>query len=138
MTTTGSCACHQIEFQYSGNPVLTALCHCVDCQKWTGSAYTSNAVVRRDSFKVTKGTPKIWDIAGDTGKNNRHFFCSACGSSLYSEPEAMPDKTLVKAGTLDKGAASLGGKIDIELYTKDRVGYMTAMRGAKQEAAFVN
>ncbi|KAF5127346.1 hypothetical protein E5D57_008276 [Metarhizium anisopliae] len=101
MTTTGSCACHQIEFQYSG-------------------------------------TPKIWDIAGDTGKNNRHFFCSACGSSLYSEPEAMPDKTLVKAGTLDKGAASLGGKIDIELYTKDRVGYVTAMRGAKQEAAFVN
>lgn len=48
----------------------------------------------------------------------------------------MPDVTCVKAGGLDKGAASLGSKIGVEFYTKDRVGYLPAVDGAKQESAF--
>ena len=45
----------------------------------------------------------------------------------------MPDKACVKAGHLADGGASLGGKIDVELYTKDRVSYCPAVAGAKQE-----
>lgn len=49
----------------------------------------------------------------------------------------MPDMTCVKAGGLDAGAASLGNKIAVEFYTKDRVGYIPAgLDGAKQEKAF--
>lgn len=64
--------CMLIQSVTLGEPKVTALCHCVDCQKvwatienklncttntaqWTGSAYTSNAVVTEDSFLVTKG-----------------------------------------------------------------------------------
>lgn len=75
----------------------SALCHCIDCQKWTGGAYTSNAVVPRDKFKVVQGSPKTWDAKGDSGKINKHFFCGTCGSSLYTELEVMPDVTCVKA-----------------------------------------
>ncbi|KAK8917214.1 hypothetical protein VCV18_009671 [Metarhizium anisopliae] len=136
MTTTGSCACREIEFQFEGEPAVTALCHCTDCQKWTGGAFTSNAVVPRTSFKVTKGTPKTWDVRGDSGKINKHFFCGNCGSGLYTELEVMPDMACVKAGSLDGGAASLGNKIAVEFYTKDRVGYLGSCDGAKQEPAF--
>lgn len=105
-------------------------------KQWTGGAFTSNAVVPRTSFSVTKGSPKTWDVRGDSGKINKHFFCGNCGSSLYTELEVMPDMTCVKAGSLDGGAASLGNKIGVEFYTKDRVGYLTAADGAKQEPAF--
>lgn len=50
----------------------------------------------------------------------------------------MPDVYCVKAGALDGGAASLGDKIGVEFYTKDRVSYLAACPGAKQEAAFGN
>lgn len=50
----------------------------------------------------------------------------------------MPDVYCVKAGALDGGAASLGDKIGVEFYTKDRVGYLAPCPGAKQEAAFGN
>ncbi|THV74825.1 hypothetical protein D6D27_09386, partial [Aureobasidium pullulans] len=53
-----------------GEPAVTALCYCTDCQKWTGAAYTSNVVVPRTSFKVTKGSPKDYDAKGDSGKIN--------------------------------------------------------------------
>ncbi|KAK7228058.1 hypothetical protein V2G26_000228 [Clonostachys chloroleuca] len=134
--TKGNCLCGEIEYQFTGEPAVTALCHCVDCQKWTGGAFTSNAVVPRTAFQVTKGTPKSFDAIGASGKVNKHFFCSNCGSSLYTELEVMPDMTCVKAGGLDGGAASLGNKIGVEFYTKDRVAYLGSCDGAKQEPVF--
>lgn len=44
--------------------------------------------------------------------------------------------TVVKAGSLDGGATDLGGKVDVEFYTKDRPSYCTAIQGAKQVTAF--
>lgn len=79
------------------------------------------------------GTPKTYDMVGNSGKINKHFFCGTCGSSLYTYLEVMPDKACVKAGHLGDGGASLGGKIDVELYCKDRVSYLPAINGAKQE-----
>ncbi|KEF53268.1 uncharacterized protein A1O9_10716 [Exophiala aquamarina CBS 119918] len=133
--------CGNINYEYEGEPKVTALCHCIDCQKWTGGAFTSNAVVPRTSFKVTKGkvfmrSPSSWDGVGDSGKINKHFFCSNCGSSLYTELEVMPEMTCVKAGGLDQGKASLGDKIDVEFYTKHRPTYLKSIEGAKQEPAF--
>lgn len=44
----------------------------------------------------------------------------------------MPDMSCVKAGTLDDGGANLKGKIDVELYSKDRPSYLSPIEGAKQ------
>ncbi|KAF7588270.1 hypothetical protein BBP40_005956 [Aspergillus hancockii] len=136
MTLTGSCMCGAIAYTSDSEPLVTALCHCLDCQKWTGSAFTSNVVIPRDSFKVTKGEPTFCDIAGASGKNNRHFFCNKCGSSLFTELDIMADKTVIKAGTLDGGETSLRGKVDVEFYTRDRVSYLCALEGANQEKLF--
>jgi hypothetical protein len=119
-----------------GEPAVTALCHCTDCQKWSGGAYTSNVVVPRTAFKVTSSTkPKEYDATGDSGKINKHFFCGTCGSALYTELEVMPEMTCVKAGTLDGGAADFG-KVGVEFYTKDRVSFASSCEGAKQEPVF--
>lgn len=82
------------------------------------------------------GKPAHYDAIGNSGKVNRHYFCSRCGSSLFTELEIMADKTVLKAGTLDQGAAALRGAVDIEFYIKDRVPYLAAVDGAKQEPAF--
>lgn len=84
------------------------------------------------------GTPKSYDIKGDSGKINKHFFCANCGSSLYTELEIMPTAVCVKAGSLDGGAAALDNKIAVEFYTKDRVGYLHGVADAKQVEAFGN
>ncbi|EAW15655.1 GFA family protein [Aspergillus fischeri NRRL 181] len=136
MTLHGSCMCGATTYTSPSEPLVTALCHCVDCQKWTGGAFTSNVVVPRDTFKVTKGTPKFCDIAGASGKNNRHFFCGNCGSSLFTELDIMGDKTVIKAGTLDNGEANLRNRVDVEFYVKDRISYLGAVDGAKQEPHF--
>ncbi|KAK8058121.1 hypothetical protein PG994_008569 [Apiospora phragmitis] len=136
MSLSGSCMCGAIKYESSSEPNVTALCHCLDCQKWTGGAFTSNAVVPEDAFKVVKGEPKTYDVTGASGKNNRHFFCGTCGSSLYTKLDVMPGVIIIKAGGLDNGKAALGGKVDVEFYCKDRVSYLSDQSGAKQEPAF--
>ncbi|KAJ5668086.1 uncharacterized protein N7477_006656 [Penicillium maclennaniae] len=136
MTLTGSCMCGGIHYTADVNEYMSALCHCTDCQKWTGGAFTSNAVVPRTSLKVTKGSPSTYDAVGDSGKINKHFFCPTCGSSLYTELEVMPEMTCIKAGGLDNGEANLRGNVDVEFYVKDRPSYLAAVEGAKQESAF--
>ncbi|KAK5162468.1 DUF636 domain protein [Cryomyces antarcticus] len=131
---TGSCMCGAIAYEYTGEPAVTALCHCTDCQKWSGAAYTSNVVVPRTAFKVTKGSAKSYDAKGDSGKINKHWFCGTCGSSIYTELEVMPDMTCIKSGTLDGGAAN--HPIGVEFYTKDRLAYSAPVQGAEQKTAF--
>ncbi|KAF9893976.1 hypothetical protein FE257_008947 [Aspergillus nanangensis] len=133
MPVTGGCMCGGIAYLVNTEHYISALCHCIDCQKWAGSALTSNVVVPRTSFQLTKGTPRAYDTVGSSGKVNRHFFCPSCGSSLYTELEVMPGMTCVKAGGLDVVEASLGGKVDIEMFVKDRPSYLAAIEGAKQE-----
>ena len=74
--------CGDVAYEYSGEPAATALCHCTDCQKWSGGAYTSNVVVPRKDFKVVKGTPKHYNVKGDSGKMNDHWFCG--GAFFFS------------------------------------------------------
>ena len=74
--------CGAIEYEYTGEPAVTALCHCTNCQKWSGGAFTSNVVVPRKDFKVVKGSPKHYNIKGDSGNGNDHWFCGGAYSIL--------------------------------------------------------
>ncbi|OQE29944.1 hypothetical protein PENSTE_c002G00686 [Penicillium steckii] len=132
MVLNGSCMCGGVQYTVDVDEYMSALCHCTDCQKWTGGAFTSNAVVPRNSLKLTKGTCTSYDAKGASGKINKHFFCSTCGSNIYTNLEIMPEMSCVKAGTLDDGGANLKGKIDVELYAKDRPSYLSPVEGAKQ------
>ncbi|KAK5175739.1 uncharacterized protein LTR77_000878 [Saxophila tyrrhenica] len=124
----GSCMCGAVGYEYSTSIWLTTL------PLRSGAAYTSNVVVPRTNFKVTKGSPKDYDVKGDSGKINKHWFCGTCGSSLYTELEIMPDVTCVKSGSLDGGAAN--HPVAVEFYTKDRLGYAKAVEGADQKPEF--
>jgi hypothetical protein len=75
---------------------------------------------------------KTYDATGGSGKINKHYFCSNCGSSLYTELEVVPTMMFIKAGGLDGGKADLGS-VDVELYVKDRVGFLGEVQGAKQD-----
>ncbi|GMG31656.1 unnamed protein product [Aspergillus oryzae] len=129
MTLAGSCMCGAIAYTSD----------CIDKRYLVTSApFTSHICGAFVSCSITglriaAGEPSFYDVTGASGKNNRHFFCGKCGSSLFTELEPMADKTVIKAGTLDGGEANLRNKVDVEFYTKDRVSYLCAVQGAKQE-----
>ncbi|KAL4744552.1 hypothetical protein BDW72DRAFT_188273 [Aspergillus terricola var. indicus] len=133
MVLTGSCMCGKIKYEADAEPAVKAVCHCQNCQKFSGSAFTTNFILPRSAFKLLSGTPKHGTYTADSGFAYRAYFCGDCGSSLYGEPDSMPEMMSIKAGSLDGGAAKLNdGQIDAEAFVKRRVGYLKPIDGATQ------
>lgn len=103
MTTpfSGGCACGAIRWECSAEPQMVAHCFCTDCQKTSGAQMTTNLLVPKQAFNITKGTPKTCDFTADSGNTVRRHFCGNCGSQLASEPLAMEGLIVIKAGSLD-------------------------------------
>jgi hypothetical protein len=97
---TGSCLCGDIRYAAETSPIMTAVCHCNDCQRQAGSAFTVVVAVPRSAL-VIEGDFKTFNGKGASGKAAFRHFCPGCGSPIFSEVDAMPGVAFVKAGTLD-------------------------------------
>lgn len=105
MPQTGRCLCGEIRFTIDAEPLAVVLCHCDDCQRESGGAFSVNVVVPRSALNVD-GTPKKYRKArADNGNDRDRHFCASCGSPLFTMPSEQPDVAVIKAGTLDDSAA---------------------------------
>jgi len=109
---TGGCLCGRIRYTASGDPAFTGVCHCRDCQRFSGTAF-STVLGFPSGALVIEGEPKQYRKSGDSGNPVTRVFCPECGSGVTEEVGAMPGMTLVLAGTLDDPA---GVQPTIELF----------------------
>ena len=96
----GGCLCGKIRYSAEAAPAFVGLCHCHDCQKFTGSAFATVIGLPKASVTVT-GTLKGFTKLGDSGKPIERRFCPDCGASILDECEVMPGIVMIAAGTLD-------------------------------------
>ena len=98
---SGGCACGAIRYECSADPIMSANCHCRDCQRESGGAFAAVVVVPKAAFKITKGEPKHYDVKTDSGSTASRGFCPECGSPLFAKPGSMLDVIGIRAGSLD-------------------------------------
>ncbi|KJK05699.1 MULTISPECIES: GFA family protein [Pseudomonas] len=103
-TIDGGCLCGSVHYSSAMAPLTTAVCHCTDCQKQSGSAFSINLLLPAEGFVVQGNSLANYEKAGGSGHPVKRFFCNACGSALYSEIAAMPGVLAIKAGTLSNAA----------------------------------
>lgn len=82
----------------SAEPVKVSLCHCLACQKRTGSAYGIAAFFSREDVRV-EGPRKSYERQSDRGFPVRFHFCPDCGSTVFWEPRRKPDFVAVGVGS---------------------------------------
>jgi hypothetical protein len=100
----GGCLCGRVRYTLSGEPAFSGLCHCRNCQRYTGSAF--EAVIAFPSSSVSlQGELKTYNDTGDSGQQVRRRFCPNCGSGVIAEADVLPGVTIVLAGTLDDPAS---------------------------------
>lgn len=102
VSRTGQCLCGAIKYEMGSDPVVAGVCHCKNCQRQAGSAFSTLVGVPRADLKFSGDEPKLFrDTTAESGGDVQRFFCGACGSPLYSMTEGQPDMAFVKSGTLD-------------------------------------
>jgi hypothetical protein len=96
----GGCLCGKVRYSAKGHPAFIGVCHCTDCQKFTGSAFAVVVGVAKPALSI-EGTLGSFSKTGDSGKTIKRTFCPECGSSIADEASAMPDIVMLGTGTLD-------------------------------------
>lgn len=72
-------------------------CHCLDCQKRTGSAFGFQARFANADLEF-EGEPAEFSRVGDSGGRASFYFCPKCGTTLYWRADSIPGFTYVAAG----------------------------------------
>ncbi len=97
MTRTATCSCGQLTIRCTVEPTKVALCHCLACQKRTGSPYGIAAFFRRDMVEAA-GRAQRYTRPSDNGHEVTFHFCPDCGATVYWEPQRKPDMIAVAVG----------------------------------------
>jgi hypothetical protein len=97
----GGCPCGAVRYRVLGSPLSVSICHCVNCQRNSGSAFSVNCIFPREALTM-HGSPCVYEDRGDTGKIVRRVFCGKCGTPLESQSVfSSPSYAVLKAGTFD-------------------------------------
>lgn len=118
---TGGCLCGALRYEVRAAPLFLAACHCTDCQKRTGSAFSMNMQVREPDFAFVAGAPVRSMQPTPSGSETAHLYCAQCYVRIASLPKARPGLVSLRPGTLDDTAWL---KPTIHIYTR------SAMPGA--------
>ena len=97
----GGCLCGSVRYSFDRHSAMSAgHCHCVDCQKATGSGKATIVFVPSASLEVS-GEYRIYTVIGSDGSHVSRGFCPTCGSPIISYAAEQPDLRFIKAGSLD-------------------------------------
>jgi hypothetical protein len=98
----GRCLCGEVTYTCDADPVTVGICHCTECRRQSGSAWSCVVGVLREDFTVQGATLASYKTIGtDSGVAVDRQFCAACGSPIVSLPQWSEDLAFIKAGTLD-------------------------------------
>jgi hypothetical protein len=97
MARTASCHCGALVVRCEGEPTKVSLCHCLACQRRTGSTHSIAAFFPRASVSV-EGETRTFTRPSDRGFDVTFHFCPTCGANLYWAPARTPDRIGVAVG----------------------------------------
>ena len=92
-----SCSCGQLSATTTGEPVRISICHCLACQRRTGSVFGMQARFPEAAVTV-QGRSTVFARTGDEGTTARFHFCPDCGATVYYLMDAIPGMVAIPVG----------------------------------------
>jgi hypothetical protein len=99
-TREAACLCGQLRLEVDGDPFVVSICHCLACQRRTGSAFGMQAAFRPDQVNVV-GRYNDYSRISDESDKKEHVlhFCPDCGSQVFYTEPTEPDFVVVAVGS---------------------------------------
>jgi hypothetical protein len=113
----GGCACGAVRYRLTSDPLFTHCCHCLNCQRQTGSAFVINLLIESDRVELFAGDPQPVEVPRDDGSTQRIFRCTTCRVAVFSE-YGHPGVRFVRGGTLDQPSSIAP---DVHIFTRSKL-----------------
>jgi hypothetical protein len=121
----GGCSCGAVRYRLASEPMFVHCCHCLNCQRQTGSAFVINLLIEAERVELVAGGLQPVEVPRDDGSTQRIFRCPECQIAIYSE-YGRPQVRFVRAGTLDDPSSVAP---DVHIFTRSKVPWVTLPEG---------
>jgi hypothetical protein len=130
----GGCTCRHLRYRLISEPLFVHCCHCLWCQRETGSAFALNAMIEADRVQLLEGGVVIVDTPTLSGKGQRISRCPICFVAVWSNYAGAGDAIrFVRVGTLDEPARLAP---DIHIYTASKQPWVALPPDTPAEAEY--
>ena len=92
-----SCSCGQLTATTSGEPVRVSVCHCLACQRRTGSVFGAQARFSKKNVTIS-GRASQYVRLGDSGSRVAFHFCPECGATVYWDLQGHEEYVAIPVG----------------------------------------
>ncbi len=123
----GGCSCGAVRYRMESAPIFVHGCHCTWCQRETGSAFATNAMIETDRVSLLSGEPVAVATPSASGKGQTILRCPACHVALWSHYAGAGETiAFVRVGTLDEASLL---EPDIHIFTTTKQPWVTLPEG---------
>jgi hypothetical protein len=116
-TLCGACSCGAVTYRLGSPPMFVHCCHCLDCQRQTGSAFVLNALIEANRVEILSGEMQGFLQPTTSGRPHIIHRCTKCGTAMWSNYGGLTQLRFVRVGTLDT-PSSLAP--DVHIYTRSK------------------
>jgi hypothetical protein len=92
-----ACSCGQLQITAACEPRRVSMCHCLECQRRTGSVFGIAARFPRAQTSVS-GDSRIYERVSDQGEGRTFHFCPECGTTVFWTTAASPELVAIAVG----------------------------------------
>jgi len=117
----GGCSCGTVRYRLTSEPLFVHCCHCLNCQRQTGSAFVVNILIEADRVELLAGEPQPVSVARESGDDQVIWRCPTCQIALFST-YGRPAVRFVRAGTLDDPSSVAP---DVHIYTRSKLPWIS-------------
>ena len=96
-TRIASCSCGQLTATTTEDPLRVSICHCLACQRRTGSVFGAQARFSKKSVDI-HGQSRQYVRIGDEGSKTTFSFCPTCGATVHYEVEGREESVAIPIG----------------------------------------
>ena len=104
MRVEGRCHCGAIAYAAEVDPELASICHCADCQSFSGAPFRASVPAKVENFRLVRGAPKIYVKTADSGNMRAQAFCGECGAPIYASAAENPTVLNLRLGAIKQRA----------------------------------
>lgn len=115
---SGKCSCGAVQYELMSEPMFVHCCHCLDCQRQTGSAFAINALIETDRIHLIAGEIAETQFPTESGRPHLVYRCPHCLTALWSDYGARGYLSFLRAGTLDDPSRI---KPDVHIFTRSKL-----------------
>jgi hypothetical protein len=104
MQVDGKCQCGAIAYEAIVDPQRAALCHCSDCQAFSGAPFRASVPARAEDFRLLRGQPRLYVKTAESGAKRVQAFCADCGTPIYATSPENPTQYNLRLGAVSQRA----------------------------------